>query len=103
MSIPHYCPHIGTKSDVFNGIIIYLKDYKLAIEQRKKDNLRLEKLIKQNKDFLEIELNKEKKDINCITILKNSIENDTNNYNKEQYELKNNSTKFMLDLCELLL
>ena len=103
MSFPYYCPHNGTKSDVFNGITIYLKDVKKCIEQRKKDNLRLDKGIKEYKIKLEIELNKEQKDIDNITFLRKIIECDSNKYNIEESELTNNSIKFMLDLCELLL
>jgi hypothetical protein len=103
MSLPYYCPHIGTKSDVYNGITIYLKDVKISIEQRKKDNSKLNKIISDCKNDLELQLNKEKKDIEYITFLKKDIENKTEKYIKESSELTNNSTKFMVDLCELLL
>jgi len=103
MRTPYYSYHIGNKSEVFNGIKHYLTDFKLYIEERKKENIRINKIIEDNKINLELELNKEDKDIESITFLNREIDALRNNFLKEESELSNNTTKFMLDLCDLFL
>jgi len=103
MLTPYYSYHIGNKSEVFNGIKIYLTDFKRYINERKKENIRINKIIENNKINLELELNKQDKDIESITFINREIETLRNIYLKEEGELSNNNTKFILDLCDLLL
>ena len=103
MPTPYYCAHIGNKSEVFNGVKHYLNDYKKHTDGRKKQNVRINKIIEDKKILLELEFNKENKNLVLITELKCEIDELSNTYLKEEGELSNNNTKFMLDLCDLIL
>lgn len=103
MSYPYYNSHIGSKVNKFDGILYYLKDFKIMIDKQKETQIKRVERIDEQKKLLEIELNKEKKNIEEITFLNNCITENIKTSIAQKNFLYNNITILLLDLCELLL
>jgi len=103
MSYPYYSSHIGSKVNKFDGLIYYLKEFKVMIDKQKEcHNKRVERIDEQKK-LLEKELNKEQKNIEEINFLNNCITENIKTSIAHRAFLDNNMTVLLLDLCEILL
>jgi hypothetical protein len=102
MSYPYYNSHIGSKSNKFDGITYYLKEFKVMIDKQKEiQNKRVERIDEQ-KRLLELELNKEQKNIESIAFLNNCITENIKTSIAQKNFLDNNITILLLDMCEVL-
>jgi len=102
-NLPYYCSFVGSKTERFNGIILYLKDVKSSIELRRERQIKRRENIAILERDLEIGLNKDPKEIGAIVFLKNRIDKAIQECNTEEADLKSNINQFMTDLCEILL
>jgi len=103
MSYPYYNSHIGSKLNKFDGIVYYLKGFKAMIDEQKEIQNKRVKRIDEQKTLLELELNKEVKNIESIAFLNNCITENIKTSIAHKNFLDNNITILLLDLCEVLM
>ena len=103
MSYPYYVSHIGSKLNKFDGIVYYLKGFKAMIDEAKEIKNKCVERIDEQKRLLELELNKEQKNIEVVTALNDCITENIKTSIAHRAFLDNNITVLLIDLCEILL
>lgn len=102
-SLVVYQPYVGSKKDKFDGIINYLKMYKVRYDEKSIYVKSIEDRLKLFKDQLEKELETNPTNYDKIISLKIKHDDLSNKYNNDLCELNNSSNTFMLDLCNIFI
>ena len=101
MSYPYYVSHIGSKLNKFDGIVYYLKGFKAMIDEAKEIKNKCVERIDEQKRLLELELNKEQKNIEVVTALNDCITENIKTSIAKNNILNNNITILLLDMYEV--